>query len=144
MSARRGARRRAQALETARTKLRRLQMVDPRFALIPPGQTQLTEEEINDIAGRKNFFNERKPLHRALLRGVAAHHGGLPRSYHMAVCRLFRMKRLAVVIATETVRRARACIRPSRARAPAEIRAARKAAGRGDYETVVGTRGKDR
>ena len=92
-----------QSLDMARNKLRKLQSVDPRFALIPPGQTQLTEEEIDEIAGRKGFFNPRKPLHRALLRGIAAHHGGLPRAYHMAVCRLFRMKRLAVVIATETL-----------------------------------------
>jgi superfamily II RNA helicase len=92
-----------QSLDQARNKLAKLQAVDPRFALIPPGQTQLTEQEINDVAGRHNFFNPKRALHRALLRGVAAHHAGLPRAYHMTVCRLFRMRRLAVVISTETL-----------------------------------------
>jgi len=95
-----------QELVMAEAKLQKLKAVDPRFALIPPGQTQVTPDEIEDMVSsghRKKFFNAKDPLHQALLRGIGAHHAGMPRKYRMAVERLFRMKRLSVVIATETL-----------------------------------------
>jgi superfamily II RNA helicase len=94
-----------QELSLAENKLAKLKSVDPRFALIPPGMTQVTADEINSMvaSGRRSFFNPKDALHLALLRGIGCHHAGLPRSYRQAVERLFRMKRLSVVISTETL-----------------------------------------
>merc|ERR1719352_2150638 len=55
------------------------------------------------VSGRRAFFNPKDPLHQALLRGIGCHHAGLSRNYRQAVERLFRMKRLSVVISTETL-----------------------------------------
>lgn len=41
--------------------------------------------------------------HQALLRGIGCHHLGLPKVYRQTVERLFRMKRLSVVISTESL-----------------------------------------
>jgi len=92
-------------LSLAENKLAKLKSVDPRFALIPPGMTQVTPTEINEMVatGRNTFFDSKNHLHLALLRGIGCHHAGLPRSYKQAVERLFRMKRLSVVISTETL-----------------------------------------
>eukprot|EP00961_Rhodomonas_salina_P003429 47643-Rhodomonas_salina.4 len=38
-----------QELVMAEAKLQKLKAVDPRFALIPPGQTQVTPDEIEDM-----------------------------------------------------------------------------------------------
>ncbi|MGB1607168.1 MAG: hypothetical protein ACPIOQ_81330, partial [Promethearchaeia archaeon] len=93
-----------QDLSVAENKLAKLKSVDPRFALIPPGMTQVTITEINEmVSGRRAFFNPKDPLHQALLRGIGCHHAGLSRNYRQAVERLFRMKRLSVVISTETL-----------------------------------------
>ena len=82
-----------QDIMMAQAKLDKLKAVDPRFALIPPGQGQLHPSEIEEMVstgGKKKFFQPSNPLHQALLRGVAAHHGGLPTNYLRAVERLFR------------------------------------------------------
>jgi hypothetical protein len=95
-----------QELSAAENKLAKLKAVDPRFALIPPGQTQLTPSDINEMApGNKNrpFFNPKDDKHLALLRGIGCHHAGLPKKYRQVVERLFRMKRLSVMISTETL-----------------------------------------
>ena len=95
-----------QEMSAAENKLAKLKAVDPRFALIPPGMTQLTPSDVNEMApggGRRPFFNPKDDLHLALLRGIGCHHAGLPKKYRQVVERLFRLKRLSVVISTETL-----------------------------------------
>jgi hypothetical protein len=43
------------------------------------------------------------PLYMALRRGIAAHHAGLDKRYRQAVEKLFRLKKVRVVIATSTL-----------------------------------------
>eukprot|EP00960_Hanusia_phi_P037839 753144-Hanusia_phi.AAC.3 len=95
-----------QDLALAESKLAKLKAVDPRFALIPPGQVQVTPDEIDEMVAtgfRRKYFNPKDPLHLALLRGIGVHHAGLSKKYRRAVERLFRMKRLAIVVSTETL-----------------------------------------
>ena len=48
-------------------------------------------------------FDPGHHLHRFLLYGVGVHHAGLPATYRQVVERLFRMRRLGIVVSTSTL-----------------------------------------
>jgi len=75
--------------------------VDPNFTFLPRGQ-RVTDEELEEHLGR--FFADHDDWKlEALRRGIGMHYSELNRKYKNAVERLFRVKKLGVVIATGTL-----------------------------------------
>eukprot|EP00026_Physarum_polycephalum_P000260 Phypoly_transcript_00260.p1 GENE.Phypoly_transcript_00260~~Phypoly_transcript_00260.p1 ORF type:complete len:1826 (+),score=425.65 Phypoly_transcript_00260:56-5533(+) len=76
--------------------------VDPRFAYLGR-EGSVTYEELGHLLRMKEADIKKNVLYDALRRGIAAHHAGLDKRYRQAVEKLFRMKKVRVVIATSTL-----------------------------------------
>eukprot|EP00040_Diaphanoeca_grandis_P011679 m.59910 g.59910 ORF g.59910 m.59910 type:complete len:2071 (+) comp22778_c0_seq1:137-6349(+) len=74
--------------------------IDKRYSFLPPGQP-VSEEDLKEHLGRWYDPNDFKT--KALQRGIGLHYLELPRKYKNAVERLFRLRKLKVVIATSTL-----------------------------------------
>jgi len=74
--------------------------IDKRFSFVPEG-TPMTHEDLREHFG--NWYDREHVTTKALLRGVGLHYAELPRATKNAVERLFRQRRLKVVIATSTL-----------------------------------------
>lgn len=79
-----------------------LSRVDPRFSYVGR-EGSVTYEELGHLLRMKEVDIKKNPLYEALRRGIAAHHAGLEKRYRQAVEKLFRMKKVRVVIATSTL-----------------------------------------
>jgi len=73
----------------------------PEFSFV--SKTSAEDEEIAALLKVDVNEIDDNELYKALRRGIGCHHAGLPKYYRQAVERLFRMKRLKVVIATGTL-----------------------------------------
>jgi hypothetical protein len=71
--------------------------IDPKFSFLPEGQG-VSDDELKEHLGR--YFNRTDFKTKAFQRGIGVHYPELPRKYKNAVERLFRLKKLRVVIAT--------------------------------------------
>ena len=74
--------------------------IDKRFSFVPEGKP-MTHDDLREHFG--NWYDREHITTKALLRGVGLHYAELPRSTKNAVERLFRQRRLKVVIATSTL-----------------------------------------
>jgi len=74
--------------------------IDPNYSFLVPGQS-VTDEELRKHLGR--FYDRNDFKTKAFQRGVGVHYPELPRKYKNAVERLFRLRKLQVVIATATL-----------------------------------------
>lgn len=74
--------------------------IDQAFSFLPPG-LGVTDDDLKEHLGR--WFDPSDFKSQALQRGIGIHYAELPRKYKNAVERLFRLKKLKVVIATQTL-----------------------------------------
>lgn len=75
----------------------------PEFCFVSK-KNALSQKDLNDFISfnhQQNMSNQL--LIEGLLRGIGVHHAGLPKKYRQAVERLFRLKKIGVIVATGTL-----------------------------------------
>ena len=76
------------------------EFIDKNFSFLPAGKP-VTVDDLKEYLGR--WYDPKDFKTKALQRGIGLHFPELPRKYKNAVERLFRLKKLRVVIATSTL-----------------------------------------